>query len=502
MYYSADSHIVTRAGRSKMIGINNELKRKFRKGKRYSNFGEIINSISISGVRGVKCNIRFDYPVTAFTGMNGAGKTTLIQLLACAYKKDSKLRYERHYINKYFPASIADKSLFEDDCKVEYTYQNEDMFGLFDHTHSLQREASKWVGYKGQPVRTTLLIGPAYYLPKYERSDLTVYEADHLTSMGRSEIENGTAWISRILGGEYEDVFIQHVKGKSRNTELGMAQRMNANYSENNMGLGEGRVIRIVRDLETCPEKSLVLLDEADIGLHSFAKCNFSQYLMSVSYRRGHQIFFSTHSSEMVNELPLEGRIMMERQEKGIMVHKGMSSINIRKALSEGKDGFLIVCVEDSFAANLFSSIVSNLKSDLSNLIRVHIADGDAPARSSVKYLRKCGIVSIAVLDGDRKEEKEKYIFTLPEDGVYPETLVFLSPPVKKMLLCNYKFDFDKYLSENENINHHSYSSVIGRSIGKDKSIVESICISEFVKRQSKGWCKDLINNIKSNLPT
>lgn len=501
MYRGAESDGAARSGSLKMIDIDSELKKKFRKGKRYGNFGEIINSISISGIRGVTCDTRFDYPVTAFTGINGAGKTTLIQLLACAYRKNSGLRYERHYINKYFPASIADRSLFDDGCKVEYIYQEEDMFGPFERSHVLHREASKWIGYKGQPVRTTLLIGPAFYLPKYERSDLTVYEADHLTSVGRSEIENGTAWISRILGSEYEDVFIQLVKGKSRNTELGMAQRMNANYSENNMGLGEGRVIRIVRDLETCPEKSLVLLDEADIGLHSSAKCNFSQYLMSVSYRRGHQIFFSTHSSEMVNELPLEGRKMLERKEKKVEVHKGMSSIKIRKALSEGKDGFLIVCVEDSFAANLFTSIISNLKNNLLNLIRVHIMDGAAVAKASVRYLRNFDIDCIAVLDGDQKEERGKHIFTLPGDGLCPEKLVFLSKPVKEMLLRDHNFDFDNFLSGSQDIHHHKYSFVIGKSIRRDRNIVESMCISEFVKRQSVGWCKNLIKDIEDNVP-
>ena len=357
-----------------MIGIDSELKKNFQKESRYSYFGECINAISVSGIRGVTCDaIRFEYPVTAFTGVNGAGKTTIMQLLACAYRKKSNSEIDRQYISRFFTESIADGDIFDEGCAVEYFFhKGTDLLGTVEKTNTIRRESSRWRGYRSQPARTTLFVGPAFYLPKYERSDLSIYEADYLTSIGRYEIQNGKAWISNILGSEYEDVFIQSVKGKSRNTELGMAQRMNARYSENNMGLGEGRIIRIVRDLETCPERSLIVLDEADIGLHSSAKRRFSRYLMSVSYRRGHQIFFSTHSSEMVNELPEEGRKMLERHENEVKVYDGLSSTSIRQALTEGKHGFLIVCVEDIFAKNLLESIISEYRSDLANLIKVH----------------------------------------------------------------------------------------------------------------------------------
>ncbi|MBK8177050.1 MAG: AAA family ATPase [Rhodospirillales bacterium] len=164
-------------------------------------------------------------------------------------------------------------------------------------------------------------------------------------------MEDGKKWASSILGNNYDEVFFQGVESATRKAELGMARRLYAVYSENNMGFGEGRVIHTIRLLESCPVQSLVILEEPETSLHEFAQYEFTKYLMDVSFRRGHQVIFSTHSSAMIRALPPEGRKMLARDRDGVKVYDRLSSIHLRNTLTEGNDGHLIVCVEDTFCS-------------------------------------------------------------------------------------------------------------------------------------------------------
>ncbi|WP_169576974.1 AAA family ATPase [Sediminimonas qiaohouensis] len=158
-----------------------------------------------------------------------------------------------------------------------------------------------------------------------------------------------------------------------------MAKRFDAVYSENNMGFGEGRVIHTIRLLESCPVQSLVILEEPETSLHENAQYEFAKYLMDVSFRRGHQILFSSHASAMIRALPAEGRKMLSRGKDEVKIYDRLSSIHLRNALTEGNEGHLIVCVEDVFAQSLLREITRQKRPDLLRRIKV-LPFGDAIA--------------------------------------------------------------------------------------------------------------------------
>ena len=479
---------------------------KFREENRYANFGACIGSIEIDGIRGVSCKIEFDYPVTAITGMNGSGKTTIGQLLLCAYNRRPGTKFSQYSIGDFFRSSLADRILFEDDASVLYEYVS-DTDLLNRKAINISKKSKGWSDYRLRPRRSVIYINPASYLPKYIVKSSSFNPGEDKTnsiSMERHEIEDGKMWISRILGNAYDDVFFQVTKDeiqldkgtKYRNTQFCVAERLNVKYSEGNMGFGEGRVIRIVARLESCPKRSLVVLDEPDIGLHISAQRELTKYLRSVSFRRGHQIFFSTHSSEMVDELPPQGRKMLERDKSGVSVINNISSTHMRNALSDSRDGFLIVCVEDEFAKGLLEEIVISRKRDLFRRIKVTSTGNVDAVKDAVKYLHKSKVSVLGVLDGDQIGNKKNKIHTLPGDKLAPEKIVYHSTSVKKMLLDRYRFDFDEYLTSYPNVNHHKYSSQIGRKVKVDPTYIDYECIKEFVRSQSDDWGADLVDII------
>lgn len=490
-----------------------ELAGKFRNVHRHKHFGECVNSLKIEGYRGLNCTINFEYPVTAITGLNGTGKTTVGQLLLCGYRKFAGFSDKRHYIFEFFPQSILDKNPFENNARAVYNYQQENEKRDKSVTVYRKEAEKRWGGYRQQPERESIIIGPAIYLPKYERSDVTIYEARYLEIVRRIEISNGRMWATRILHENYEDVFSQHVRGRKIGIEVSMAKQNGIDYSENNMGLGEGRIIRIIKILEACPEKSLVVLDEPDIGLHSAAQREFAKYLVCLSYRRGHQIIFSTHSTEMVEELPQEGRIMLEKKNGEVIPRYKVSSVHIRNALSLGQDGFFIIFVEDRFAKKFLEEIILRYKADMLNRVKIRIVNGAEAVSVNVNILMEQDIPVTGILDGDRrdceeskrrenemksnKDEKELVLPTFPGPPLPPERVVFEDETVKDMILREFEFNFNMYLNSYDIMDHHEYSYRIHQKTQVSIEKIEFECIKEFVKSQSENWADELIGHLK-----
>lgn len=478
-----------------MADISRKLASKFVPVHRYANFGPFVNSVDVRGFRGVTCSLDFEYPVTAITGLNGAGKSTIGQLLLCAYKKEGLSEFKRFYVKDFFPVSVADPAPFVADASVEYRYQasgKNDVQAL-----TVSRAVTEWGGYKRQPQKTAVYVGLTFYLPKVERRDLSIYSANNVQLTDRTDIEKGKAWASRILGNTYEDVFFQGVANATRTAELGMATRNGATYSENNMGFGEGRVIHSIRLLESCPIQSLVVLEEPETSLHEFAQFEFAKYLLDVSYRRGHQIVLSTHSSAIINAIPTEGRKLLARTNNGVKVYDRLSSIHIRNALTEGKNGHLIVCVEDVFAQSLLREVIRKKRKELLQRIKI-IPFGDAIAvKAAVSNLRESGVSAVGVRDGDQSEIVAEMLYTLPGDDA-PEKVIFLSGPAKQVLRDQYAFDLDHHILAYPETNHHEYAAVVSKATGTSREVIEADSIRAFMEEQLPEWADDLLGKIEA----
>lgn len=478
-----------------MADVSKSLGSKFVKANRYANFGACINSVSIKGFRGLTCQLEFEYPVTAITGLNGAGKSTVGQLLLCAYKKLSTSDYKRFYVKDFFPVSVADPKPFADDASVEYSFQTNNP--TEPQSLTVSRAKKEWSGYKRQPEKASIYLGLTFYLPKVERRDLTIYSAKNIKLAGRAEVEEGAKWSTRILGNAYDEVFFQGVKTDTREAELGMAKRLGAVYSENNMGFGEGRVIHTIRLLESCPVQSLIVLEEPETSLHEFAQYEFAKYLMDVSLRRGHQVIFSSHSSAMIRALPPEGRKMLARDNDGVKVYDHLSSIHLRNALTEGREGHLIVCVEDAFAQSFLQEIVARRKPALRKRIKV-LPFGDANAvKGAVEVLRKSEVKAVGVRDGDQAPVLASGLNILP-DGSAPEKSVFLSSAGKAALLDNYGFNLAQHLIAYPETDHHNFAKEAVKASGGSQQVIEMDCIRAYLGSLPDDWGQDLIDWIES----
>ncbi|MFO1147574.1 MAG: AAA family ATPase [Alsobacter sp.] len=471
------------------------LKQKFAKQNRYANFGAALVSAKIAGFRGINVDLEFEYPVTALSGFNGSGKSTIGQLLLCGYRKlSSTVTAKRFYVVNFFPVSLVDPTPFTADASITYRYQTDKPDVLQELTVS--RAAKEWSGYKRQPERNAEYIGFTVYIPKVERRDISIYSASQMILSDKIELENAASRVSTILGSPYDEIYFQGITASKKEGELGVARRLGATYSENNMGFGEGRVVYTVRLLENCPAQSLIVLEEPETSLHESAQYEFAKYLIDVCDRRGHQIIFSTHSSAMMSALPPEGRKLLVRNSDGVSVYNRVSSSRIRTALSAGRSGHSVICVEDVFAQSLVREILRRHDKSLMASTTV-IPFGDAKAVVNAKnVLEQSGIRAIALRDADQGDDKKKGIFKLP-GCLPPEKEVFANGKVRSKLKEMYEVDFGLIIAANPMLDHHKYSEACCDAAQTSREVIEADCIRAFLDDVGPTWYVPLCEDVR-----
>ena len=93
---------------------------------------------------------------------------------------------------------------------------------------------------------------------------------------------------AEILGSPYNSVEVATIINQTKAAEMGFATRFGARYSENHMGCGEGRLIRMIDAIENAPEKSLIVIEEPETALHQDAQHNLAIYFLQVCKRKRH----------------------------------------------------------------------------------------------------------------------------------------------------------------------------------------------------------------------
>lgn len=340
-------------------------------------------------------------------------------------------------------------------------------------------------------------MGFTVYIPKVERRDLSVYNASTLMLTDKTEVVRAAEFVSKILGSAYDDVYFQGVSANKRRGELGVAQRYGSTYSENNMGFGEGRLVHTVRLLETCPEQSIIVLEEPETSLHEFAQYEFVKYLIDVVNRRHHQIIMSTHSGIMMDALPPSARKLLVRSASGVKVFDNVSSSRIRTALSAGERGHVILAVEDKFAQSMLREILRRHDVGLLECVEIIPFGDDRAVKSAKNVIRESGKSAFAILDGDKSEVPVEGVFTLPGTRP-PECEVFLSNQAKSVLIQTYGFDFDAFLAANPNFDHHKYAETIADKKSCSREVLEADCIRAFLDGVGDGWTMKLCSQIAS----
>ena len=369
-----------------------------------------LSEIRLDGIRGFK-NLRvvFDYPVSVIAGGNTTGKSTVLFAAACAYKVPGA------GIRDYVPSTLfpdyrpkfGKHTDIREVVTIEFNYLTPD-----GPLPMRWRRGKGWnrsfFGRKNanQPERQVYLrtlsnlSNPSEVRSVLNMSRLKSHPEE--TPLTAAQIE----FAHQMLPFRYSEV-VDLSSGKKN--LLFAAQESGAAYSELHMAAGERAILRLSQEITQLNE-ALVLIDEVEAGLHPWVQQLLMLHLQQLALRNNLQIIVTSHSPVVLDSVPPNGKIFLDRDElSGEVVVRPAYRDLIQNALYGRSNEMLKLLCEDEIAEGILEGVFDYLlPQERIKWESVHIGrdTGASEFPMHARALAKFGQIqdTIFILDGDQRD--------------------------------------------------------------------------------------------------
>ncbi len=390
-----------------------------------SHLPHFLSEIRLDGIRGFN-NLRvvFDYPVSVIAGGNTTGKSTVLFAAACAYKVPGA------GVKDFVPSTLfpdyRPKLGAREDIRQEVTIE-------FNYLRSEGPLSMQWQRVKGWSrsfFRRQNVSQPERQVYLRTLSNLSnPAEVRSVLNMSRlkskpEEIPLTAAQIEfahQMLPFRYSEV----VDLSSGNKNLLFAAQENgATYSELHMAAGERAILRLSQEI-TQLNGALVLIDEVEAGLHPWVQQLLMLHLQQLALRNDLQIIVTSHSPVVLDAVPLNGKIFLDRDDSSgeVAVRPAYRDL-IQNALYGRSSEMLKLLCEDETAEGILEGVFDFLlpKEGISReSLRIGRDPGASQFPMHAETLRKFGQIqdTVFILDGDQRSgEVENKIRAAAGSGI------------------------------------------------------------------------------------
>jgi predicted ATPase len=316
----------------------------------------LAKSIKIRNLKSIE-SLDFEIPrpgVHLLSGTNGVGKTTL---LACLRRIGNPNAFQFHFLTSY-------KS-----DRLDTFARSEVIYCLNGQSVTYAYAGERWVP---RPRRSSNLLAhfgyPDVFYIGATASRLTARPEDfavHKVKPALPELRDAAnAIFSTDKFGQLKTINLkQGNKNQAFVIEVQRdGQRRPSYASERNFSLGELCVLKLLRELISCKNGSLVLIDELELALHPRAQIGLLKYLEKVAADKALTVIVSTHSVTLLKCSPRERIIFLDQQDHSTIVLKGCFPAYAIGgiSLSEERTPDVVVYVEDEAARCVTNSLISS----------------------------------------------------------------------------------------------------------------------------------------------
>jgi predicted ATPase len=368
---------------------------------------DFLERIRIENLRGIKdLNVDFNFPVSVIAGANASGKSTVLFASACAYQVPDKGNHNYTPANM-FPNLKTKQLDTPNDAEPSTVFE-------FYYVARGKKKAMRWakgkswnrsfMGEKGgeQPSRALYLRTLANLTsPSEVRSVLQIAKSDVATSTITSDL--------LVLAQDILPIRYQEVKMLSKGDKdllFAVREQNGAHYSEFHMSAGERAILRISKDISQL-HNALILIDEIEAGLHPFMQQIIMLQLQRLALRHNLQIIVTSHSPVILDSVPVEAKIFLERTADNVEVKPPYKDIFQKAFYGQSLEKISILC-EDEVAEALLLGVLDELNPKLGltpDDVKVGKDTGKDSFPQHIEMIAKFDQLDnfIFVLDGDAK---------------------------------------------------------------------------------------------------
>lgn len=390
-----------------------------------------LSTIYLDGIRGFNnLRVRFNYPVSVIAGGNTTGKSTILFSAACAYKvpgtgvkdfvpstlfPDYRPKFGRHQdiqqtvtMEFYYQTPEGEDSMRWRRAKG----WNRSFFGRQNASQPERQVYLRTLSNLRNPSEVRGVLSMSRLKSEPEETQLTALQIE---------------FAHQMLPFRYSEVV--NLSSGTKNL-LFAAQEGGATYSELHMAAGERAILRLSQEI-TQLKGALVLIDEVEAGLHPWVQQLLMLHLQQLALRNDLQIIVASHSPVVLDSVPLNGRIFLDRDDRsGEVVVRPAYRDLIQNALYGRSNEMIKMLCEDEIAEGILEGVLDFLL-PTENMNRESIRIGRDTGASQfpmhAETLRKFGQIQNAVfiLDGDQRGgEIERKI----QDAAKSSVLVLFLP--------------------------------------------------------------------------
>lgn len=401
-------------------------------------------------------SLEFIHPITVISGTNRSGKTSALMAIACSHYKFMRPNVVNGHWERATWSDVVRFTSLDvqtDDWSYSVRYRegnvNQEKHGFRNFRTKKWSGVAKKEGQIGTPGARGRDNGREVYLIDINRINpgrhLSQFYYNKARRMAPVPIANRAKmeeYLSYILENNYQ------VEQLADAADSKIYKLVNANtYTSFNTASGEDALMSLLAQILHAPAKSLILIDEIEVGLHPKIQHRLMDVLYMVSQNQQKQFIVTSHSYAIIDSVPLESRIHIDCSDGVFRSMPGLSTYEILTRMDSKTFPVVTVYVEDEVSKEIVECAISALNGEnpgFSRLLRV-IAVGSSKEtygyfKNRKRLQREEGIVPKAacVLDGDMegKIEKGKLAYP-PEEGLFFHYHIGDEAP-EKMLLREY----------------------------------------------------------------
>ena len=318
---------------------------------------DVLTGVRLKGLRGIDdLRVLFDYPVSVIAGGNATGKSTVLFAAACAYKVPGAgvKTFVPSTLFPYYRPKGGVRRDAENPIELDFDYQTpEGQYAMrWRRSKGWNRSFGGRQGAKQPERRVYLRTLSNLSNPSEVRGVLSM----SLLSAPPSEAPLTASQIEfahQMLPFRYAEV-VDLISGNKN--LLFAAQEGGAVYSELHMAAGERTLLRLSQEIAQL-RGALVLIDEVEAGLHPWVQKLLMLQLQQLALRNDLQVIVTTHSPVILDAVPPNGRIFLNRDETGRIVVRPPYRDIVQDALYGRSSDVLNFLCEDEISESILYGI-------------------------------------------------------------------------------------------------------------------------------------------------